>query len=157
MRKYLIAMMLVSSLSSMGQSAFDLYQYSQRDMRGTASYMSMAGASGSIGGDLSAINLNPGGIGIYRSSDVGLTLDFNIGSTTTESPTSSVATDRFKFYCNSAGYVGAMRLDSEIIPNINWGLTYNRVASYNRHYRGTIGNINNSFSNYMDGVSSSKV
>ncbi len=155
MRKYLIAMMLVSSLSSMGQSAFDLYQYSQRDMRGTARYMSMAGAFGALGGDLSAINLNPGGIGIYRSSDVGLTLDFNIGSTTTESPTSSVATDRFKFYCNSAGYVGAMRLDSEIIPNINWGLTYNRAASYNRHYRGTIGNINNSFSNYMAGVSSS--
>ena len=125
----------------MGQSAFDIYQFSQREMRGTARYMSMAGAFGALGGDLSAINLNPGGIGIYRSSDVGVTLDFDIGSTTAESAGTSVATDRFKFYCNNAGYVGALQLDSDVMPNINWGFTYNRAASFNRHYRGAIKTI----------------
>ena len=154
MHKYIIVstLLLPMAASLMAQSAFDLYQYSQRDMRGTARYMSMAGAFTALGGALSAINLNPGGIGIYRSSDVGITLDFNIGSSTTESSTSKVDTDRFKFYCNNAGYVGASRLDSDVMPNINWGFTYNRAASFNRHYRGVVGNISNSFSNYMAGV-----
>ncbi len=151
-KKILAYSLLLLPVSVMAQSAFDIYQFSQREMRGTARYMSMAGAFGALGGDLSAINLNPGGIGIYRSSDVGITFDFDIGSTTTESGNSSVATDRFKFYCNNAGYVGALRLDSEIMPNINWGFTYNRAASFNRHYRGTINNLSGSFSNYMAGV-----
>ena len=151
-KKILAYSLLLLPVSVMAQSAFDIYQFSQREMRGTARYMSMAGAFGALGGDLSAINLNPGGIGIYRSSDVGITFDFDLGSTTAESGSSSVATDRFKFYCNNAGYVGAMRLDSDIMPNINWGFTYNRAASFNRHYRGTINNLSGSFSNYMAGV-----
>lgn len=153
MRKYIIASILLLPASMMAQSAFDLYQYSQRDMRGTARYMSMAGAFGALGGDLSAINVNPGGIGIYRSSDVGITFDFNIGSSTVESETSKVGTNRFKFYCNNAGYVGALRLDSEIMPNINWGFTYNRAASFNRHYRGRVDNLGTSFSNFIAGES----
>ncbi len=152
MRKYIISLMLLLPAAVMAQSAFDLYQYSRLEMRGTARYMSMAGAFGALGGDLSAINSNPGGIGIYRSSDIGVTLDFNIGNSTVESATSKFSTDRFKFYCNNAGYVGALRLDSEIMPNINWGFTYNRSASFNRHYRGKIDNLNTSFSNYMAGV-----
>ena len=151
-KKILAYSLLLLPISVMAQSAFDIYQFSQREMRGTARYMSMAGAFGALGGDLSAINLNPGGIGIYRSSDVGITFDFDLGSTTAESGSSSVATDRFKFYCTNAGYVGAMRLDSDIMPNINWGFTYNRAASFNRHYRGTINNLSGSFSNYMAGV-----
>ena len=103
MRKYIISLMLLLPAAVMAQSAFDLYQYSRLEMRGTARYMSMAGAFGALGGDLSAINLNPGGIGIYRSSDIGVTLDFNIGNSTVESATSKFSTDRFKFYCNNAG------------------------------------------------------
>ncbi len=155
MKKYIISAMLLLPMASlvMAQSAFDLYQFSQREMKGTARYMSMAGAFGALGGDLSAINLNPGGIGVYRSSDVSLTMDFNIGSTTVENNSSSVTTNRFKFYCNNAGYVGTMRLDSEIMPNINWGFTYNRAASFNRHYRGSVAALNNSLSNYIAGIS----
>lgn len=157
MKKTILAysLLLLPAATVMGQSAFDIYQFSQREMRGTARYMSMAGAFGALGGDLSAINLNPGGIGIYRSSDVGVTLDFDIGSTTAESAGTSVATDRFKFYCNNAGYVGALQLDSDVMPNINWGFTYNRAASFNRHYRGAIKNLTNSFTNFVAGTSAS--
>lgn len=63
------------------QSAFDVYSLSQSDLRGSARFMSMAGAFGALGGDLSVLNQNPGGIGIYRSSELGLTLNWDIQNT----------------------------------------------------------------------------
>ena len=48
------------------QSAFDVYSLSQSDLRGSARFMSMAGAFGALGGDLSVLNQNPGGIGILQ-------------------------------------------------------------------------------------------
>ena len=66
------------------QSAIDAYSLSQGDLRGTARFMSMAGAFGALGGDLSTLNQNPAGIGVYRSSEIGVTVDFDIQSVTTQ-------------------------------------------------------------------------
>ena len=44
------------------QSAIDAYNLSQNELRGTARYMSMAGAFTALGGDLSTLNNNPAGI-----------------------------------------------------------------------------------------------
>ena len=57
------------------QSAIDAYQISQQDLRGTARFMSMGGAFGALGGDLSSLSQNPAGIGVYRSNEIGFTLD----------------------------------------------------------------------------------
>ena len=54
------------------QSATDAYQVSQYDLKGTARFMSMAGAFGALGGDLSTLSQNPAGIGVYRSNELGL-------------------------------------------------------------------------------------
>ena len=65
------------------QETFDALQMSQTELRGTARFQSMAGAFGALGGDLSTLNQNPAGIGVYRSSDAGITLslDFNSNKT----------------------------------------------------------------------------
>ena len=65
-------------LTLSAQSPVDAYNLSQTELRGTARFMSMGGAFTALGGDLSTLNQNPAGIGIYRSSEVGLTLDLNI-------------------------------------------------------------------------------
>ena len=62
-------------LTLSAQSPVDAYNLSQTELRGTARFMSMGGAFTALGGDLSTLNQNPAGIGIYRSSEVGLTLD----------------------------------------------------------------------------------
>ena len=63
--------------------AFDNLRLSQTELRGTSRFQSMAGAFGALGGDLSSLTQNPAGIGVYRSSDVGLTLSLDINSTDT--------------------------------------------------------------------------
>lgn len=142
---------LMPFCGSYAQSAFDAYSLSQSDLRGTARFMSMAGAFGALGGDLSVLNQNPGGIGIYRSSEVGFTLDWNIQKTSTNGGSYQETTKETNFNFNNVGYVGTFRLGLEALPSINFGFTYNKVASFNRHYSGGIRNIGSSMTNYIAG------
>lgn len=128
------------------QSAIDAYSLSQRDLRGTARFMSMAGAFGALGGDISTLNQNPAGIGVYRSSEVGVTVDFDIQSAKTS--------DYFKdnhthVYCNNFGYVGVAFTGSDLMPVFTWGATYSRSASFDRDYHGRFEAMPTSLSNYV--------
>lgn len=128
------------------QSAIDAYNISGSDLRGTARFMSMAGAFSALGGDLSTLNQNPAGLGIYRSSEVGVTLDINMTSGPSLTGNSS---NKTHVYCNNFGYVGTTALGSETMPTFSWGATYSRVASFDRTYSGAIGTLNSSVSNYI--------
>jgi len=147
MNKKLMAMLLCGSVCTMmnAQDAFDVLQLSQSELRGTSRFMSMAGAFGALGGDLSTLTQNPGGIGVYRSSDAGITLSLDFNS----SDAGSGSTNATHFNVNNVGFVSAFRLDSETMPNINFGFTFNRLQSYNRHYTGYLSNIHTSMSNYV--------
>ena len=123
----------------LAQSPIDAYQLSQQDLRGTARFMSMGGAFGALGGDLSSLSQNPAGIGIYRYNELGFTLDLQANSTKSESQGFSTSTDNTRFYLNNIGGVATVRLGNSIVPNINFGFTYNKAASFNRRYRGEIG------------------
>lgn len=143
---YIAGFACLLAANAAAQSAFDLYTISQPDMKGTARFMSMAGAFGALGGDLSALGQNPGGIGVYRSSEIGFTLDWNIKNTTVADAYKQKNTN---FNFNNLGYVGTFRTKSEKLPNVNWGFSYQRTASFKRHYRGEIANIANSMTNYV--------
>ena len=107
------------------QSAFDVYSLSQSDLRGSARFMSMAGAFGALGGDLSVLNQNPGGIGIYRSSELGLTLNWDIQNTSTGN--GAFGKEKHKnFNFSNLGYIGTFRTGSSVIPNVNWGRSEER-------------------------------
>ena len=93
---------LVTTVSA--QSAIDAYSLSQGDLRGTARFMSMAGAFGALGGDLSTLNQNPAGIGVYRSSEIGVTVDFDMQSMKTDN---FYKDNHTHVYCNNFGYVGS--------------------------------------------------
>lgn len=58
----------------MGQSADDIYRISFKNRAsGTARSAAMGGAFTSLGADASSMNINPAGMGMYRSSELSLT------------------------------------------------------------------------------------
>lgn len=146
MRKAAIAVIAAAlPMGIMAQGAFDAYTLSQSDLRGTARFMSMAGAFGALGGDLSTLNQNPAGIGVYRSSEVGVTLDIDIERSNVGGQTDS----KTHAYCPNVGYVGAINLDSDVMPYFQWGVSYGRIASFDRVYHGEYGSLGTSLSNYV--------
>ncbi|MBD5345996.1 MAG: hypothetical protein HDR92_02545 [Bacteroides sp.] len=138
------------------QSAVDAYSLSKNDFKGTARFMSMGGAFGALGGDISVLNQNPGGIGIYRSNDVGITLDLDLQRSSTNTNGLKMTDNQTKFHVNSFGYIGAISTGSDIIPFLNFGASYARANSFDRRFRGANSNIQGSYSNYIAGVTSAQ-
>ncbi|MCM1522422.1 MAG: outer membrane protein transport protein [Muribaculaceae bacterium] len=151
MNKTLLATLVAAlPLAAIAQTAVDAMSISQSDLRGTARFMSMGGAFTALGGDMSTLNQNPAGIGIYRSSEITLSGDLDIMSAKSEADGFSNTTNRTRFSCNNFGYIGAVRLASETMPFFNWGASYSRVASFNRNYSGRLtDNLQTSYTNLV--------
>ncbi len=156
--RFLIIASIISlgSASASAQSAIDAYAISKTDFKGTARFMSMGGAFGALGGDISTLNQNPGGIGIYRSNDVGITFDLDFQKTTSNTGGFSMSDNQTKFHVNNFGYIGAISTGSDIIPFLNFGASYTRVNSFDRRFKGTNNSIQGSFSNYIAGATSAQ-
>ena len=144
MKKLYITLLLCgASLMASAQGTFDVLKMSETQLNGTSRYMSMAGAFGALGGDVSAISQNPGGIGVYRKSDISVTMNLNFLSSKT--PGGDKLTNT-KFWFNNVGYVGSMKIDSDFFKYFNWGFSFNRINSFKRRYQGGY-NVNNSLTN----------
>lgn len=148
-KSIILAAVVALPAVAVAQSAVDAYNLSTNDLRGTARFMSMAGAFGALGGDLSTLTQNPAGIGVYRSSDIGITLDINMTSSRTNSGSGIGTMNKTHVYCNNVGYIGTSILGGDVMPTFSWGVSYNRATSFDRSYRGSIGSLNTSMSNYV--------
>lgn len=135
MKKYiLLAFLSTSGLMAFAQAEFDVLRLSQTDISGTARYVSMSGAFGALGGDMSAISLNPAGIGVYRSSEFSLSPSFQSDITKSDLNGSAGNASKNNVLMNGFGYVGSFRTyDESAISNFNFAITYNRVADFNQN------------------------
>ena len=64
----------------------------------------------------------------------------------------TTSADQTKFLLNNIGGVATLRLPSNTIPNLNFGFTYNKGASFNRRYKGNIPRLSMSMTNYIAGM-----
>ena len=137
MKKYmLLAFLSAYGLTAFAQAEFDALRLSQTDITGTARFVSMSGAFGALGGDMSAINLNPAGIGVYRSSEFTLSPSYQMDKSKSDLNGKIGEASKDNILMNGFGYVGSFRTyDESVLSNFNFGITYNRVADFNRNTR----------------------
>lgn len=153
MKKLLIsALALMPAVAIYAQGPVDAMTLSQTELRGTARFMSMGGAFTALGSDLSALSQNPAGIGVYRGSDIGLTLGIDINSDKAAWTGGSNTETTTLANLNSAGYVGTALFGDNGQNSISWGFSYNRLFRFNRSYRGGMSNMNTSLSNYIASI-----
>ncbi len=76
MKKYIFLILISFSVSQLrAQEIRDALRYAQDNTNGTARFRAMSGAFGALGGDLSAINVNPAGSVIFANNQLGFTLN----------------------------------------------------------------------------------
>ena len=148
-KQQLLALALSLPACAFAQTAVDAYSASQLDLRGSARFMSMGGVFTALGGDISTLNQNPGGIGVYRSSDISLTLDLEPQSTKSTVGTLTDKNSQTKFGVNNFGYIGTVNTGNETMPFFNWGVSYSKIASFDRRYGGRLGQIGTSYTNMV--------
>ena len=75
---YILPTLLLFSLFASAQNEEDALRFSRLTPFGSARVTAMGGAFGALGGDLTTLSTNPGGIGVFRKSEISFTsmLDF---------------------------------------------------------------------------------
>jgi len=116
---------------------------------GSSRMLSMGGAGISLGGDLSAAHLNPGGLAMFNKGEIA----FSIGSADNRATSSYLGTSLTDNKPNlSVPFMGVSfhtRKDDEKLISSSFAITYNRLANFNRavNYQGR--NEKNSIIDYF--------
>jgi len=135
---YISTLLLFSSGMLLAQGEIDAYRYSQTDLSGTARAVSMGGAFGALGGDMSAMSQNPAGLAIYRSSELQTTMSVNSTSSAQSSGVNSIwggSSSKTRFGFDNLSYTGYFPTGRETgIKGWNFGISYNKVRDFNRSY-----------------------
>jgi hypothetical protein len=78
---FFILLFIASSVLAFAQEPADALRFAFNPQSGTARQQAVGGAMGSLGGDISAIFVNPAGLGFYKTGDFVLTPAYNLGNT----------------------------------------------------------------------------
>jgi long-subunit fatty acid transport protein len=151
MKKLMIYMsaLLLSNSMLFAQGEMDAFRFSQNDLNGSARSMSMGGAFGALGGDMSAMSHNPAGLGVYRSSEILATFDFYDSNVKLD--WGGVVNNRRRnaFSMDNFSYEGYFPTGYDKgIKGWNIGFSYNKVKEFNRKYA-AVGNPNVSLADYV--------
>ncbi len=139
---------LISLSLSQAQNEMDALRYSMIDPGGTARFSGMAGAFGSLGGDFSALSINPAGIGIFRSSEITITPSMSFQSVESQLFGTSEIDDKYSFNLNNLGLVFSIPIGNTSegggLKFLNLGIGLNRHNNFNNRWLAEGFNNNNS-------------
>ncbi len=126
-----IAILAVAAGHAQEISMADALRYAQQNQNGTARFRAMSGAFGALGGDLSAITVNPAGSAVFSSSQLAFTL--NNTSTRNKSNyfnNSTIENDN-SFDLNQAGFVFVFEGKPEGWNRFSLAVNYDNLNNFN--------------------------
>lgn len=134
-RLFILSSALFVSLMSFGQDISDVYRYSNVIYSGTARFSGMAGSFGALGGDFSAVSINPAGLGVYRTNDFSFTPTLNINKSNSSYQEMSKTDNAFKLGISNLGLVLTFdnpdRNENSGVVSFNFGFGYNKLRDFN--------------------------
>ncbi len=68
MKRYVIFIVVLACSAASAQNINDIVRYGTENLQGTARFQGLSGAFGALGGDLSALNVNPAGSAVFNNS-----------------------------------------------------------------------------------------
>ena len=108
MKKYiLLSGLMAASSMAFAQEEFDALKYSLTDLSGSARYVSMSGAFGALGGDMTTLGMNPAGIAVFRTSELSITPSLSSASAKSLFNGYNSKDSKTTLLINNFGYVGS--------------------------------------------------
>ncbi len=146
MKKILLILLitLINFSFSYSQYVDNAFRFSNNDYSGTARFVGMGGAFGALGGDFSAIAINPAGLGVYRSSEFSFSPGMGYNSNSSTYINNKIDESSYNMNFNNLGFVASYDLENTDTRwvNFNFGVGFNRINDFNDnvHFSG----VNNS-------------
>lgn len=149
----------LSMSSVMAQDITDAVRYSQDEVQGTARFRGMSGAFGALGGDMSAVSINPAGLSIFTNSHASISIS-NLGTKSDINYFNGMSSSSdSKFDLNQTGAVFVFNNTNTNSPwrKFALGVAYDKISNFDNSWnvRGVNTNSNtigNYFLNYGQGL-----
>jgi len=139
--------------TAISQNSTDAYRYSSYDILGSARFVALSGAYGAIGGDLSTLNYNPAGLGIFQKGEMSFSPAINYSDNAT-TYNGTVGTDsKSNLNLGMFGMVNTERFrenskaKSSGWKALNYGFSLSRIKNYNNSLFINGGSYNSSLAN----------
>ena len=133
MKKFLtIAIAVLFQTIIFAQGIDDANLFTQTYYQGTAKALGMGNAMGAVGGDMTAININPAGMGIYRSNEI--TMSLNLLDNYTKSTYYGTQNDgnQLRLSIPNVGFVRAkQRSNYRGLRFTQFGIVFTRTNDFN--------------------------
>ena len=141
---------------AIAQTTQDVLAYSLEEVQGTARFQAMGGAFGALGGDLSAININPAGSAVFENSILTVTGGIYGRSNTGTLSGMATSTSSGSAELNQVGGVFIFRNNGgPRWQKLAFGINYDLVRNFDNEFR-VVGNsasgIDRYFLNYAQGA-----
>lgn len=133
MKKILtIAFVLLIPVAMFAQGVDDANLFSQTYYQGTAKALGMGNAMGAVGGDMTAVCINPAGMGIYRSSEITASLNLLDNYSTSTYYGDKKDGNIFRFSIPNLGFVFAKeRSNYKALRYTQFGFGLTRTNDFN--------------------------
>jgi len=143
MKKILLLLFIGSATIGMAQNENDALRYSNIVPSGTAKFTSMSGAMGAVGGDLSAMTINPAGLAIYRKNLISASPVWSKAKVKSKYYDNSKTANKNKVKMSNIGFVSVFPTGNESgCKSVNFSFAYNQTGNLYRNvaisgYNGT--------------------
>tara|TARA_R110000868_G_scaffold82992_2_gene234387 strand:+ start:2675 stop:4189 length:1515 start_codon:yes stop_codon:yes gene_type:complete len=142
-----------------GQDITDALRYSQDEIQGTARFRALSGAFGALGGDMSAVGLNPAGSAVFTKSN----MSFSLSNLDTKNNAqyfngfNSTSNTKFDFNQGGAVFVFANNNSSSPWKKFSLSINYDKTNNFNDNWFASGTNTNNNsvdfyFLEYANGL-----
>ena len=133
MNQFHKAILLIFFTASMNaQSLEDVIRYSTPNLNGTARFTAMGGAFGALGGDLSALQVNPASSSVFEHSQIGISMNSGRNKINSNYYDTGFETSSNNFDFDQFGFVFVLK-NSEVSPwsKISFSFDYQKKANFN--------------------------
>ncbi|MFJ1410798.1 OmpP1/FadL family transporter [Capnocytophaga canimorsus] len=129
-RILLSALGVTLSFNTFAQNEIDALRNSTENLHGTARYRALSGAFGALGGDLSAMSINPAGSAVFSSGALGLSL----GNINTKNNATffgkGISEENSDFDAEQLGGVFVFADPDEYVNKFSLGVNYQKTSDF---------------------------
>lgn len=138
MKKILPLLFLSVSINVFGQNPADVVNYSFYPQNGTARNLAIGGVMGSLGGDITAVYVNPAGLGFYRTGEFVFTSGFYFNKNKSLYRDATTKEKKNVFGFGPVGFVQGTGLRNSPKAAHAVGIAFTQTANFNNftHYKG---------------------
>lgn len=143
-RIQILATIVALSASIQAQTTYEALNMISTDLNGTARFLGMGGAMSALGADISTMNSNPAGIGLYRSWDMAVSASYNdVTQRSIFDGNKGRASDSYGSFDQAGMVIASKQSNENALRFVNFGFNYHKVKSFNSRMamRGSLGGL----------------